>query len=184
MKPSVYFVASFDLTRVKIGKTTDLRIRTRDLQCMSPDPVLLVAEIDGYTHVERWLHERFEAERLHGEWFFVSDAIASLILAIQSSGRSFVSELCPDALAKDEITVAVDYAHLTLDMVQEARGRFEHGEAFASIIKRFPTVRQLDLGRAIYGVTWKQLPLLEGLPKRTQRRFTSILRPKRLRKVA
>ncbi len=103
--PSVYFVASMDLQRVKIGKTRSNiergSGRVLDLQNQSPYPILFVGAVDGYSAVERWMHVEFRAYRLHGEWFLAHDALDSLIARIQREGRGVSKSICPGAHLMD-----------------------------------------------------------------------------------
>lgn len=67
----VYFIAGADLT--KIGRSSQIDKRMRDLQAMSPVPLELVMTISSDRFpslvVETWLHEAFAEWRKHGEWF-------------------------------------------------------------------------------------------------------------------
>lgn len=86
MKPAVYFVASEDLRRVKIGKVVDMQRRCGSFLRMNPYPLLLLAQIAGGRHVESALHARFDADRLHGEWF-QGTPIEAVIRDVQAHGR-------------------------------------------------------------------------------------------------
>jgi hypothetical protein len=170
---TVYFVSNAELTRVKIGKATRTASRVGALRHSAPDVLLLVGEIDGYTHVERWFHTRFAQDRLHGEWFFVSPKLAHAIRAIQQDGRGASATICPEALAKDSLPIDAKGGRLTLDIVEECRGRLEHGETFTSIARRFPRIGAFDLGRAAFGVTWRHLqpPTLRSNAQRMTKRL-------------
>lgn len=56
---------------MKIGCATELRTRLRELRCGSPDALELLGSFETARPQadESALHERFAAERLHGEWF-------------------------------------------------------------------------------------------------------------------
>lgn len=87
---SVYFVASDDMQRVKIGKTRAGRPayeRWCDLIRSSPYPLLLVGEIEGEINVEGALHARFADTRIQGEWFVTSPALENVIREVQIIGR-------------------------------------------------------------------------------------------------
>lgn len=163
MRHSVYFIASLDLTRVKIGKARDLRVRVRDLQAGSPYPLLLVAEIEGYTNVERWFHSQHVACRAHGEWFAVDERLAKTILSIQSAGRSASYELCPAQLELDRASIPTSKQKEPRKIVEndviEMRGRYEHGESIQSIHRRYPPFSLREIGRAIIGLSWKGVAL-------------------------
>jgi hypothetical protein len=105
-EPSVYFIASADLSRVKIGKTQgDLSSRSQsryfDLQRSSPYQLLLVADVIGYTAVERWLHMHFRDHRLHGEWFLANPALDAMIAHVQAEGRWAMKTICFASLKLD-----------------------------------------------------------------------------------
>lgn len=52
------------------GSTSDLDERLRKLRATSPVPLVLVGVVRrGGAELEREIHQRFAAERLHGEWF-------------------------------------------------------------------------------------------------------------------
>lgn len=68
---------------VKIGMSTDIRKRVRGLQLSIPTPGDLVHVIltDEPMRLERELHERFRADRTHGEWFRLSPEIVDFLYA-------------------------------------------------------------------------------------------------------
>lgn len=72
----VYFVHAPQLGRIKIGTTTNLKRRFRDLQRhpqLREVALAMLGYIDGGRSVERLIHEKFKAHRITGEWF--DDAI-------------------------------------------------------------------------------------------------------------
>jgi hypothetical protein len=75
----VYFVEAEGLDRIKIGTATDIEKRFAELRTMSPVPLKLLAAVQGGVPVEQALHDRFAADRLHGEWFRASADLRSLI---------------------------------------------------------------------------------------------------------
>lgn len=64
----VYFVRSHRL--VKIGISTNLKGRIKDLYAMSAVPVTLALWEPGGREMERALHLRFDEWNHHGEWFY------------------------------------------------------------------------------------------------------------------
>lgn len=105
MKPHqhklIYFFATQDRERVKIGKTLNLDRRTRDLGRLSSDKLDLVAKIDGYTAVESWFHHQFrESYTGHGEWFKLEGRLAETIVAIRNGATA--AQLCPAEFAIDQ----------------------------------------------------------------------------------
>jgi len=81
----VYFVASENGKRVKIGRSINPASRLKSLQSGSPSALRLVAVWPGGNSLERQLHERFATSRLHGEWFAMSAAIAMYIVSLQNA---------------------------------------------------------------------------------------------------
>lgn len=64
----VYFVQSA-AGAIKIGFSTDLKHRLRDLQVASGERLTLIGKVSGtYSH-ESSLHRHFRHLHLHGEWF-------------------------------------------------------------------------------------------------------------------
>lgn len=83
----VYFLATRDRTLVKIGKTRSPNTtRLAKLTGQSPVPVDLIAEIDGYTRVEKRIHDQFAAYRQHGEWFKLEGALRLFVESIVRTG--------------------------------------------------------------------------------------------------
>lgn len=109
-KGRVYFLVEDGGERVKIGKTTNLAIRLRDLGRLSPRPLHLACLIEGYTAVERYFHTQFSRQRVlqadgtwHGEWFHLDEDLSACINEILDGGTSAV--LCPTHAAHDGVQV-------------------------------------------------------------------------------
>ncbi len=62
-----YAIVTIGRPRVKIGKSTNVKARLRDLQTAAPDPLAILGTIPGDREEE--LHARFAKVRLRGEWF-------------------------------------------------------------------------------------------------------------------
>lgn len=75
----VYFIRAEGSDAIKIGFTTDLKRRIRNLECASGRKVTLLHAMPGTYDDERSLHRRFKAARLDGEWF---EAVPELLLCI------------------------------------------------------------------------------------------------------
>ncbi len=80
---SVYVVTCLD--RVKIGIAMNVHARVIDLQFVCPFPVAIVAQREFPTRLEamraeRALHAKFDAERIHGEWFVLAGETAAQAL--------------------------------------------------------------------------------------------------------
>ena len=65
----VYVVMREDVREVKIGWSTNLETRLRDLETAHGQWLELLVAIPGGPEEEEQLHERFKQHRLGGEWF-------------------------------------------------------------------------------------------------------------------
>lgn len=75
----VYFIQAAEAARVKIGYSADPPGRLDELSTGSPVPLALIAVMPGDPSDEAQLHERFAADRTHGEWFRRSPEIEAFI---------------------------------------------------------------------------------------------------------
>lgn len=79
----VYFVQAESGGPVKIGVSRKPAKRLAALQTASYDPLrilgILLSGRDGWS--EAAMHERFKADRLHGEWFCVSEELNDFVVA-------------------------------------------------------------------------------------------------------
>jgi hypothetical protein len=73
----VYFL--YSAGKIKIGTTKNLNYRHGAISGASPLPVSWVCEFTGGRVTERRFHETFKADRLHGEWFALSEDLRWLI---------------------------------------------------------------------------------------------------------
>jgi hypothetical protein len=82
----VYVLRAPDGTS-KIGIAGDPAQRLRDLQTGSPVVLKLVGVMPGGLSLERLLHRRFAAHRLHGEWFSpaIQDDLDQLLAVLDLS---------------------------------------------------------------------------------------------------
>lgn len=82
-----YFVQATDGGPIKIGRTNDVEKRLRSLQANCPAKLRWLGWMSG--SMERHLHERFAAHRLHGEWFAPAEGLIEFIekYANGSDGR-------------------------------------------------------------------------------------------------
>jgi Meiotically up-regulated gene 113 len=78
---------------VKVGFTSNLKRRIRDLQTGNPDPLVLVAKVrsspEAYRSLERDLHEKLRNHRVRGEWFDAYQEVRSIV--IDHFGNVFVA---------------------------------------------------------------------------------------------
>lgn len=54
---------------VKIGKSTNLNGRINDLQTANSQPLTLIWSAQGYSRLEKYLHNAFSDRNKRGEWF-------------------------------------------------------------------------------------------------------------------
>ncbi len=81
----VYFIS--DGSRVKIGYTTNLKMRITSLQVGNPNFIEVVAIINNVSKsIEAEIHEYFAKERISGEWFNISE---EQIYSLKSKYNSF-----------------------------------------------------------------------------------------------
>lgn len=66
---TVYFIQSESTGAVKIGYSSQPYKRLLHLQATNASRLSLLRTIDGDVRTERWLHKRFDKNRLHWEWF-------------------------------------------------------------------------------------------------------------------
>lgn len=74
---SIYVLRSRDL--YKIGFSSNLGQRVRDIMDAVPGAVEFVGHMPGGMDVEAHLHGQFEADRFSGEWFSTSSRIEAFI---------------------------------------------------------------------------------------------------------
>ncbi len=68
MQAGVYFIRA-DNGLVKIGHSSDVARRLANLRLANAGDLDVFRVIDGGRQTERWLHKRFHALRIRGEWF-------------------------------------------------------------------------------------------------------------------
>jgi len=74
MNGTIYYIACKETHRLKIGYTSrSVKRRIAALQTGSASPLVFMAMHPGTMETERRIHERFADERLHGEWFEMSE---------------------------------------------------------------------------------------------------------------
>lgn len=78
-KGYVYFIAATDLSRVRIGWTTDTNRRPGELARASPVMLEYVALLPGTQDDESWLQYRFRHLNTHGDWFVFNDELKDYI---------------------------------------------------------------------------------------------------------
>lgn len=73
----IYFV--YSAGRIKIGFTRGTHTRNKQLTSTGPFPAVIILLICGTIGDERGLHAIFGEDRLHGEWFALSEAIRAYL---------------------------------------------------------------------------------------------------------
>ncbi|MFJ5804016.1 GIY-YIG nuclease family protein [Streptomyces decoyicus] len=82
----VYVIGAPGSLTAKIGVTTDLRRRLREIQNLSPVRLEVLWSCPGGLALEKALHAHFAEARSHGEWFvFESDPVTTVRQAIEGS---------------------------------------------------------------------------------------------------
>lgn len=79
-RPVVYFVSAPSLGLVKIGFTTGLMRRFKDLDQGSPVPLVLLGHIDGPVEREKEMHVRFRLYRVRNEWFRLAGGLEDFLM--------------------------------------------------------------------------------------------------------
>ncbi len=69
----IYFILDVVDGLIKIGFTTNIRLRLRKLRSQTPNTLKLLGTIPGTRRDEARLHDRFYSKRIWGEWFDISE---------------------------------------------------------------------------------------------------------------
>lgn len=121
----IYFIASAETSRVKIGFTTgNPNARLKTLQTGSPTKLTLLAVRSGTMDDEQWLHREFADERLHGEWFDSSDRLVAFLGFVCWSA-------CKEAVQQGE--QEPKWARAGLDAIEEEFGNNPFDEEIGTI---------------------------------------------------
>lgn len=87
---------------VKIGWTdVEAGTRVRQLQTGNPNELKVILRLEGGRAEERALHERFAADRRHGEWFVLSPALLQFLWDRGSR------EVVPPVITADHVRFAL-----------------------------------------------------------------------------
>jgi len=91
----IYFVQGQRSGLIKIGYSTSIKARLRTLRTASPEPLEVLAIVEGTKDDERALHERFRFARSHGEWFHprrrLLEHVESLVESRPATGAEFAA---------------------------------------------------------------------------------------------
>ena len=100
----VYFVQGHTTRLIKIGWSKSPSMRFDNLQCGSPDKLVILKEIETSEEAERYLHLQFKDLRQHGEWFYLGERLLKFIAAIASSSNDCViAEMLADPAKQAEL---------------------------------------------------------------------------------
>lgn len=81
----IYFAQHEGGGPIKIGFTrSGVRLRLAALQTGNPEPLRVLAVVDGTARQERALHDMFAASRRNGEWFEPTEGLLAFIRSPQS----------------------------------------------------------------------------------------------------
>lgn len=93
VRECVYFVSAVGTDLVKIGIARGMANRWSALRTSCPVRLVLEALVfDAYKDEEIALHERFAANRSHGEWFHVTDELRAVMAPHRQAGRTWADQ--------------------------------------------------------------------------------------------
>ena len=75
----IYFLQPENESLVKIGYTSNPRLRMSDHQVSNPHKLIMLLLIDGSRKDEKALHNKFVDDKYRAEWFYLSDDIKEFI---------------------------------------------------------------------------------------------------------
>lgn len=90
-----YFVQRDD-GLVKIGFTSNLPKRYRELQLTVSPNIVLLGSVRASMHYEKRLHKMFATQRVEGEWFFRSDLLILYIRAFADKPNLQINSIICD----------------------------------------------------------------------------------------
>jgi predicted phage terminase large subunit-like protein len=139
----VYFLATRDRAFIKIGKTRSPgTTRYVKLAGQSPVPVDLIAEIDGYTRVEKRIQEQFRQYHAHGEWYRFEGSLKLFVEAIVKTGaHPCITERELDRGKVREPAELVDvYSKASTEIAKEE----EASEVATAMVAMLPTLDDIE----------------------------------------
>lgn len=84
---SVYFIQKRDGTGpIKIGYAANPIWRLQAIEAMNPEPLQILATVEGTQQLERALHRKYAKFRVKGEWFEPAQVILDMIAKSAESG--------------------------------------------------------------------------------------------------
>jgi hypothetical protein len=94
--PTIYFVSAETLRAIKIGYSTDVAQRVRDLQAATADTLLLLGMHEGDRATEKALHKRFARLHIKGEWYANRRPLRLYIERHAFDPWAYYQGVCPD----------------------------------------------------------------------------------------
>jgi hypothetical protein len=76
----VYFMRVGE--RMKIGMSKNVRNRAKEIQTGQSEQVEVIYSVKGNRELEKYFHSRFNAVKLHGEWFRYRSALKAFLAAL------------------------------------------------------------------------------------------------------
>ncbi len=76
----IYFILDVVDGLIKIGFTTNVKLRLQKLRSQTPNTLKLLGTIPGTRRDEARFHDRFYSKRVWGEWFDISEQQVAEIL--------------------------------------------------------------------------------------------------------
>lgn len=83
-RSTIYFIQAGLNGPIKIGVTTNLKQRIKDLQTSNPEKLYLIAAIYEHPELELYLHKQFKKYHIRGEWFEPGPDIFGYLLIIKN----------------------------------------------------------------------------------------------------
>jgi hypothetical protein len=96
-RPIIYFIASDEAQRFKIGVTSDLERRLMQMRIDSPTPLYIYGFFDVFYprrgfEIEKALHLEFMSHHSHGEWFHLNGSTKWMISYAVKRGNAILPE--------------------------------------------------------------------------------------------
>lgn len=120
-KGLIYYIACSETKRLKIGFTAGaVEKRLRALQTGSAGELVLIAVHPGDPEDEKFLHFHFQKQRLHGEWFEMSEEMFEHICMVTwMAARAFLLLGRPiDQWVKDGLKSMGEHIPLPPDLAE------------------------------------------------------------------
>jgi hypothetical protein len=97
----LYFIKVGD--KVKVGTSSDVNKRMKQIQTGNPDKVEKLAEFEGFAEKESGIHKELSDIHVRGEWFKFGDKIKWVIDTLTQRKHEFDNwdEITKDFLHKD-----------------------------------------------------------------------------------